>query len=186
MPTQQAERSRLQRAGPPPATLAHALPPSQGPASCSAALWQLHTRLWGCSWESLKPEHHGMTVDQLLWHHCVSEDYFLFRLFTLNHQEWTGQCPNSWLLWHLVCRQSPLGTEDNRGLGSQRDGPDVCPGTSITVFSPFKEGNLPGFWELRAQQWNMVLTNNIHDSQFFLRKYKISSIKSVITRVIEW
>lgn len=186
MPTQQAERSRLQRAGPPPATLAHALPPSQGPASRSAAPWQLHTRLWGCSWESLKPEHHGMTVDQLLWHHCVSEDYFLFRLFTLNHQEWTRAMPRQ--LTAVTPRVQAVSS-GNRGEQRSRfpkRRADVCPGTSITVFSPFKEGNLPGFWEFRAQQWNMVLTNNIHDSQFFLRKYKISSIQSVITRVIEW
>lgn len=93
-PTQQAERSRLQRAGPPPATPPRFCP-SQGPASRSAALWQLHTSPLGLFLESLKPEHHGMTVDQLLWHHCVSEDYFLFRLFTLNQLRMDRACPTA-------------------------------------------------------------------------------------------
>ena len=148
-----SEQGHLQPPSPTLCSPPRAQPPAAQPRAHQLLPWQLHTRLWGCSWESLKPEHHGMTVDQLLWHQCISEDYLLSRLFTLNHQEWTGDAPDSWLSAVMSRAQSVSFENRSQGhvLGSQRDGPDMCLGTSITVFSPFKEGNLPGFWEFRAQ-----------------------------------
>lgn len=78
--------------------------------------------------------------------------------------------PNSWLLWHLVCIV-PLGTEDNRGPGPREMGPMCARGHLLLCFHPSRKETSQASENFRAQQ-NMVLTNNIHDSQFFLRNIK--------------
>lgn len=108
-----SEQGHLQPPSPTLCPTPRAQPPAAQPRAHQLLPWQLHTRLWGCSWESLKPEHRGMTVDQLLWHQCISEDYLLFRLFTLNHQEWTRDAPDS-CLRDVSCSVSLLWEQKSR------------------------------------------------------------------------
>lgn len=129
-----SEQGHLQPPSPTLCLPPGAQPPAAQPRARQLLPRQTHTRLWGCSWESLKPEHHGMTVDQLLWHHGISEDYLLFRLFTLV-KNGLGDAPGQ--LWWAQSVSSENRSQA-RVLGSQRDGPMCARGHLLLFFHPSK------------------------------------------------
>lgn len=172
-----SEQGHLQ---PPSPTLC---PHSQGPASAAQPCGSCTTPLGLFL---------GVLKTRASWHDCGPAPLTplrFWRLFPLQALHITtkngqGNAPTA-----DCCDTSCAGSL----LWEQRDsksrfpemGPMCARGHLLLCFHPSRKETSQASENLR-QQWNMVLTNNIHDSQFSLRKYKISSIKSVITRVIEW